>query len=308
VARSAAIAAELRRGAEPVVLIPHACGGDVIRAAGLAPVVTGFETLLDEARHCSAVLLDSYRIAAAEAAAVRAAGAAMAALDDTATAVLPADLVINGAPGAEDLPYDRAAPAEYLLGPRYFPLQERFRGWPARVIRQRVSCVLVTVGGEDVHRLLRPLMEAARNAFADAHVIGVCGQRGANASADENVRYAPSDYVELVRSSDVMICGGGQTLIEAAATGTPAAALVLGDDQRPQLRAVAKAGACIEAGAWNMSADRREEKLRSALSSLRDASHRARLSRNGRALIDDAGAARVAGAIIALAARREAQT
>jgi UDP-2,4-diacetamido-2,4,6-trideoxy-beta-L-altropyranose hydrolase len=304
--RSAAIAAELRSASDPIVMIPDPRGEDVVVAAGVRPVVARFEELIAEAMRFAAVLLDSYRLDRAQALSLRAAGVAVAAMDDTATTVLPADLVINGAPGAESLPYDRNAPMEYLLGSRYFPLQAQFRGWPQRVFRDAVSQVLVTVGGEDVHGLLRPLMRAARRAFDDARVVGVCGSPVLDAAAGEDIRFAPPDYVELVRSSDVMICGGGQTLIEAAATGTPAAALALGDDQRPQLRAVALAGACVDAGAWDMPDDVRERKLDAALWSLRDVSVRTRLSRKGRALVDDDGAARVARALVALAKRREA--
>jgi spore coat polysaccharide biosynthesis predicted glycosyltransferase SpsG len=306
VARSATIAAELRRSSDPVVMIPDARGENMIRAAGLAAVVTGFQTVVDEAARCDVVLLDSYRVDRAQTVAVRAAGAAVAVMDDTATDVLPADLIVNGAPGADRLPYDRVAAVEYLIGPRYFPLQHRFRGWPERVIAARVSRVLVTVGGEDVHGLLPGLMRVGRIAFADAQVIGVCGEPGRGAAAGEDIRYSPADYADLVRTADVMICGGGQTLVEAAATGMPAAALALGDDQRPQLGAVAGADACIDAGAWDMPADARERRLQSALSALGDVNIRKKLSRNGRALVDGAGAARIAEAMMALAKRREA--
>jgi len=308
VARSATIAAELCRHSEPVVMIPDRRGEDMIRAAGLAPVVTRFETVIERAAGCGVVLLDSYRLEAGDTAAIRAAGAAVAVMDDTATALLPADLIINGAPGADTLPYDRTGSVEYLLGPRYFPLRQQFCGWPERVIPERVSRVLVTVGGEDVHGLLRRLMRSARLAFTDAQIIGVCGEPAHDTDPGADIRYAPADYGDLVRSADVMLCGGGQTLVEAAATGTPAAALVLGEDQRPQLRAVASAGACLDAGAWNMPADVREQQLQSALTSIRDVTVRTLMSRRGRALVDHCGASRIAAAIAALASRREART
>jgi spore coat polysaccharide biosynthesis predicted glycosyltransferase SpsG len=176
------------------------------------------------------------------------------------------------------------------------------------VIPARVSRVLVTVGGEDVHGLLRRLMRSARLAFTDAQIIGVCGEPARDTDPVEDIRHAPVDYADLVRSADVMVCGGGQTLVEAAATGTPAAALVLGEDQRPQLRAVASAGACLDAGAWNMPPDAREQQLQSALTSIRDVTVRTLMSRRGRALVDHCGASRIAAAIAALASRREART
>jgi len=307
VARSTSIAAELLHKSDPLVVIPDPRGENMIRTAGLAVVVAPFQTMIDEAVRSDVVLLDSYRVTRTQSAAVRASGAAVAVMDDTATDVLPADLVVNGAPGADRLPYDRTAPAEYLIGPRYFPLRRAFRGWPQRVIEERVSRAIVTVGGEDVHGLLGPLMRSVRIAFPDVEVIGVCGEPAkGGAPAGEDIRSAPSDYAELVRSADVMICGAGQTLVEAAATGTPSVALALGEDQRPQLRAIAAAGACLDAGAWDMPWDVREHHLQSALSALHDVNVRRTLSRNGRSLVDGAGAARIADALIALAERREA--
>jgi UDP-2,4-diacetamido-2,4,6-trideoxy-beta-L-altropyranose hydrolase len=305
VARSCAIALELKRlGAEPAMVVPEARGADYVRTSGLQPIVSsGFAGFAGEAARPSAAVVDSYRLDAADVSALRARGIRVAALDDTATDVLPADLVINGAPGAERLPYERRPGVEYVLGPQYFPLRETFRSWPEKAITADVSRVLVTVGGEDVHNLLAGLMSACEAVFTGAVVTGVCGTRRAapDAQPAKTILYAPPDYVDLVRRADVVLCGAGQSLIEAAATGTPAAALLLGADQRPQLTAIAAAGACVEAGSWEMTPAEREGCVRLALERLRPAAARSEMSRRGRSLVDGGGAMRVAAEILRLA-------
>jgi spore coat polysaccharide biosynthesis predicted glycosyltransferase SpsG len=112
------------------------------------------------------------------------------------------------------------------------------------------------------------------------------------------VRHAPPDYADLVRGADVIVCGGGQSLIEAAAAGTPAAAIVLGDDQRPQRAAVIAAGAAVDGGDWRLAAAERDARLGDALELLRPRAARVCMSARGRALVDGAGAERIARGIL----------
>jgi spore coat polysaccharide biosynthesis predicted glycosyltransferase SpsG len=112
------------------------------------------------------------------------------------------------------------------------------------------------------------------------------------------VRHAPADYADLVRAADIIVCGGGQSLIEAAAAGTPAAAIVLGDDQRPQRAAVIAAGAAVDGGDWRLEPAERDARLGRALELLRPPEARERMSARGRALVDGAGAQRIAHGIL----------
>jgi spore coat polysaccharide biosynthesis predicted glycosyltransferase SpsG len=303
VARCSAIALELQAlGGHPAFTVPDSAGADYARTSGLYAVVAsaGFREFAARTPHGGAAVVDSYRVDAPMLAALRARGVRVAALDDTATSVPLVDLVINGAPGAERLGYPPRVGTEYLLGPRYFPLRSAFRAWPEKIIADRVARVLVTAGGEDVHDLLGLLMASASIVFGGARVVGVCATAPRSAVAGD-LRIAPRDYPELVRAADVIVCGGGQTLIEAIATGTPAAALLLGSDQHPQLSAITAAGAAVAAGSWDTDRGRLDRQLRTALEGLRDRAVRAELSRRGRSLIDGEGAARVAAAVLRLA-------
>jgi spore coat polysaccharide biosynthesis predicted glycosyltransferase SpsG len=299
------VAFELERlGVAVELLTPDPDGARAAKDAGV-PVAIADRLLAAAARGAGLAIVDSYRAGAFEVEELRRAGLYVAAFDDTADHVLPGDVVINGAPGAEEAPYDRRAGRRYLLGAAYFPLRRAFQAPPPRTIRDHVETVVVTLGGEDVHGLLGPCMRMAAGRHERARIIGIAGSPrdleapGLSVRQERcEVRHAPPDYADLVRAADVIVCGGGQTLVEAAAAGTPAVAIVLGDDQRPQRAAVIAAGAALDGGDWRLPPGERDARLRHALDLLGPADARARLSECGSALVDGRGAQRLAEGIL----------
>jgi UDP-N-acetylglucosamine:LPS N-acetylglucosamine transferase len=152
-------------------------------------------------------------------------------------------------------------------------------------------------------------MAVARDVCGEASVIGVSGSPGRAHPGEgdgADIRYAPPDYAELVRHADVVVCGAGQTLIETAATGTPAVAVLLGDDQRRQWAAVSAAGACAAAGSWEMAAAELDAGVREALMKLQPREVRLAMANRARHLVDGSGAARIAAEIVRLADARAA--
>jgi UDP-2,4-diacetamido-2,4,6-trideoxy-beta-L-altropyranose hydrolase len=310
IARCCAVAPELaRRGLDVQVVTPGADGARAARDAGVTVAVA--DRL---AAACPGggglAIVDSYRVTPAEIEGLRSHGTYVVAFDDTADHVLPADVVINAAPGADAVHYEQQPGRHYLLGAAYFPLRAAFRAAPVKTIRDVVEMVLVTVGGEDVHGLLEGFMTLAAAVCERARIVGVVGAALAATGGDRaaasrpsdrcEVKYGPADYADLVCEADVIVCGGGQSLIEAVAAGTPAAAVLLGDDQRPQRAAVIAAGAAVDGGDWRLAARERDARLRDALALLRPADRRAWLSARGRSLVDGLGAERIADAILRL--------
>ena len=248
------------------------------------------------------LLIDSYRLRPADYDAARRCAPVLVIFDDEGGDVPRCDVVVNGAPGAERHPYARVGGTEYLLGSPYFPLRAEFRGAPARVAPAAVQQVLVTTGGDDVRRL-RPLAgRAAREVYPEARltvIAGAASERELPEMPGCEVVVAPPDYPARLRQADVIVCGSGQTLLEAAASGTPAAALLLAPDQRHQHAAMIEAGGCVNAGAWDQPG--LEATLRAALEQLRAAPQRQALSDRARTLIDGRGAMRIADALVARA-------
>lgn len=69
----------------------------------------------------------------------------------------------------------------------------------------------------------------------------------------------------LILSSDLAIAGGGVTLYELAATGTPALAFCLAENQLRNIKGMAKVGALIDMGWGN---EWRGEKLHREINNL----------------------------------------
>jgi spore coat polysaccharide biosynthesis predicted glycosyltransferase SpsG len=107
---------------------------------------------------------------------------------------------------------------------------------------------------------------------------------------------------EMARAS-VAVVGGGVSLYEACALGTPAIGVPVVAAQRPTVAAFVARGAAKGSARGPVSARRVAEDCVSLLS---DAAMRRQFSRMGRKLIDGRGAFRAAAAVARLAAAGEA--
>ncbi len=279
------------------------------RGAGIRPE----HDLADTIRECrtirpGTVIVDSYAVGTAYLGGL-AETSPLVAIDDLADRELPVDLVVNGSAGAKRLVYRGAPHTRYLLGPSYVLLRPEFAEPPARVAAAGARRVLITLGGTDPDGL------AARLVRWTAKALGAVGQdvvvgpyfRGSDALEEEAragrgsvvLHQDPADMRRLMLAADLAICGGGQTTYELAATGTPAIAIRLADNQRLNLTALAEAGVLMEGGAAE-DADL-ESAVADAVSGLAaDPGRREEMSRRGRALVDGGGAARVARAVLKL--------
>jgi UDP-2,4-diacetamido-2,4,6-trideoxy-beta-L-altropyranose hydrolase len=224
------------------------------------------------------------------------------ALDDLAARALPVDLVVNGSAGADQLRYRGAATTQYLLGPRYILLRPEFGEWTGRATLERVRRVLVTTGGSDRYELAPRLAGWAVEALGAVDVDVVVGPMFAATPRTWPARvvlhHDPEDIRSLMRSADLALCAGGQTLYELAATGTPAVAVQVATNQSHNLAALAATGTVVVAG--DVRDPDVKTKLTTALTTLADdPRRRATMSERGRRAVDGQGGARIARAIAA---------
>jgi spore coat polysaccharide biosynthesis predicted glycosyltransferase SpsG len=233
------------------------------------------------------LMLDSYLLDPAETA--TAVGAdRLVLMHDRAGDVPQADLVV--APASPDQQTERK-----LTGLRYACLRPAFWELGARELRNEVSRVLVTTGGADPGGHLAELSRVALDALPRASV-GVV--RPARMTDDlpegaEEVRANP--LLEVLLDADIVVCGAGQTMLEAAATGTPCITLPLADNQREQAARLA------EAGAVRLVEPDDRQALAAALRELAASLElRRTMSSRGQKLVDGDGALRVAASIDAL--------
>jgi UDP-2,4-diacetamido-2,4,6-trideoxy-beta-L-altropyranose hydrolase len=217
----------------------------------------------------------------------------------------PAELVSSLAAQTRlALMHDRDVPAEAALvtstvgggaptgalrldGLRYACLRPSFWGVAERHAPEAVRRILIATGGGDPTGAAADLAEAARSGAPGAEVAVLRGPYATGELPDGVVEVRPApDLLGELLGSDLIITAGGQTLLEAAAAGTPAIAVVLAENQRSQAEAVAGGGAAVLADPGPAVA--------AAVSELAaDRDRRAALALSGQELIDGFGALRV---------------
>ena len=259
-----------------------------------------------EARVPDVVVVDSYAASSAFLASLRRL-AQVVAVDDLADRPLPVDVVVDGGAGTGRLPYERNPGTLFLLGPRYALLDARYAVAPSRAPAGDVSRVLICLGGGRHVKAIVAALGAVDRVFANCVVDVAVGPFGAGSAELDAAARAARNRVfirrgrfglqTLMLTADVAISGAGVTLHELAATATPAVAVCMADNQRPNFRAFDEGGAALAGGVAGDPV--LGAAIESALQRLAvNAALRASLGARGRELVDGEGATRVARAIL----------
>lgn len=198
--------------------------------------------------------------------------------------------------------------ARVLFGPAYIPLDPVYESSPPP-LEGRTDEVLLTLGGADQTGATLHILLALAGRRATV-VIGPAFRARPqirDAATAYGVRWveAPERLDELLRSHRLVLSSGGDTLYEAAASGTPAWVAWEDPHEEEQAQAFVEAGTARVLG-QGIALNRTVvlEAIETALSSatLLDA-----MARAGRALVDGHGAHRMAQAIMALDCTRDPQ-
>jgi UDP-2,4-diacetamido-2,4,6-trideoxy-beta-L-altropyranose hydrolase len=265
--------------------------------------------LLDRATalEAQAAVVDVYGLTVDEQAAIRAAGLRLTVIDDLARGKFVADVVLNQNADARAEAYAAASHTRLLLGPRYALLRPGFVGRPAAPPPAGRPRVLVTLGGADPDNVTLQLLRAADALDADFAldvVLGPVFAHGAAVAAAASVarhpvalHRDPVDLAGLMAGAAVALSAAGSTCWELAHLGVPAVLVVLAENQAGNAAGLAAAGFALSLGvAARLSAPVLREALAALLA---DPALRARMAAAGRRLVDGAGAARVAGEVLA---------
>jgi spore coat polysaccharide biosynthesis predicted glycosyltransferase SpsG len=227
------------------------------------------------------LVVDSYRLNPDEL--VRLAGSRpLVVLHDALERPPDVALVINVA--ADPTPDKR-----HLAGLDYAALRPDFWGLPEREIRGVVAQILVTTGSGTFGRFAGDLASEVAATVPDALVTLVRGPRAINeAPAEVETLESPDSLLQPLLSADLVVTTGGQTMLEAAATGAPCVALPIVENQRPQVERLARAEAVL-------MVDARGDHRAAAIDQLaRNGGARRALSTNAQQVVDGYGAHRVA--------------
>ncbi len=203
-------------------------------------------------------------------------------------------------PAAADVaiaPEDGSDPSGRVLGGlRFACLRRPFWDVGPRQARDSPQRVLITTGGGDLGGLGRRLSERLHERLPAIELELVWGPGfGGEPPQGVTVLERPASLLEPLLRADAVVCAGGQTMLEAAATGAPALVLEGAPNQRRQIARLAGSGAVLPA---------REEEVPAELERLLgSASLRGRLSSRAQEAVDGRGALRVATELAALVRR-----
>jgi len=284
VVRSVALAVSLQRVATVTVATPDEATGTFAMTAGLSwQKWTGQVPM-----RSNIVTLDSYTSSRSDEAAARTACDLLVRILDGEPTTTLADVVVDGAPGAESAyhgPRLRAA----LCGPRYALIPEVFR----TVRRDPDDRVVVSLGGNPSAEVLNVTTEALRS-IGRRNVHVVVGPYAGFVPASDVVVHrglTPRDVAQLLAHARLAVVGGGQSLLQAAASAVPSVAVVLSENQSRQVRALVRHGALVA------SAD--AESLPTVLATLAtDPRDLEAVGRRAAAIVDGRGCDRAAAGII----------
>ncbi len=186
-----------------------------------------------------------------------------------------------------------------LSGPRYAALTPSYWGLPPKATaRDPLRRVLVTTGGGGSSEIGAAIAEAVAIRLPDAEVTLVCGQQPPSRPVHGvQVVEAPASLFDQQLAADLVICGGGQTMLETAACGTPSLVLILAENQREQARRLASSGAVVLVERADA------ETVVAAIDGL-DAAARDELGRCAQRVVDGYGALRIAFHIDLLSRRQ----
>ncbi|HEY0838511.1 MAG TPA: UDP-2,4-diacetamido-2,4,6-trideoxy-beta-L-altropyranose hydrolase [Azospirillum sp.] len=298
---TAAIGARLTAAGMRHCRVPGPAGGDSDLRATCA---------LIDARRVEAVMLDGYHYGEPYRAGLKAAGRRVLAWDDLANpAALHADMVVNPAPQADRLPYQRIAPgATLLLGPAYAALRREIRlaaRRPRRSLEER-RAILLTFGGSDPLGLTGPCIERLAPMLPPGiRLVAVVGGSNPRVEAVVETVRRVAGCVEvhvdtpgmgaLMAEAGLAVSAGGGTTAELAALQVPTLLAVVADNQAPAAGDAAARGWCEALDA--RTGDPAGDIAARAVSLWRDVPRRRTMSDRAAGLLDGEGGLRIARAL-----------
>jgi UDP-2,4-diacetamido-2,4,6-trideoxy-beta-L-altropyranose hydrolase len=177
-----------------------------------------------------------------------------------------------------------------LSGLAFAALRVPFWGLPVRTPGDRVQRILVTTGGGRLGEVGCELARAVVESIPGVRVALVKGPHATfTVPAGVESVDAPPSLLEPLLAADLVISAAGQTMLEAAACGTPCIALSLVDNQQAQARRLAEIGAV-----WLVDPPTKPAVVAAARELVSDVDARSALSREGQLAVDGYGALRVA--------------
>jgi UDP-2,4-diacetamido-2,4,6-trideoxy-beta-L-altropyranose hydrolase len=239
--------------------------------------------------------------------------ATVAAIDDALPRRHECDLLIDATPGRTAGDWDGRVPAdcEMLLGPQFALVGKSFRKLrPAALDRRKVASarsLLVNLGGVDPSGLTVPIVEgiaiAQKGKPLSVEIVLGASENALRPAVERIVTDAGldawivgtvADMADPMTRADLAIGAAGSSSWERCCLGLPSVVVIAADNQRPNAKALADAGAAVVVESVTACAV-----AEALVPLLDDADRLAAMSRAAAAMCDGGGIERSADRILA---------
>jgi spore coat polysaccharide biosynthesis predicted glycosyltransferase SpsG len=238
-------------------------------------------------------------------------------IDDTNRIEYPQGILINGGFGWKDLNYKKCTGLDYLVGPEYIFLRKEFWNVPLKTTKETIDSVMITLGGTEIGGILGEIVCHLGRIFPNFCKHIVLGPQSTdlinyfkklNLGSTTRIEIAPNaeKIKHIMSKCDVLISGGGQTVLEALAMGLPSIIIGVADNQLHSIKMLENTKVIKYAG--TISDQDLLNKLSSQLEDLNDKTLRRQMSVLGQKLVDGKGARRIVNKLIAKALHDYVQT
>lgn len=303
-----------KQGAKCVFLVAQEKAGAFVREKGFVCEVlhTDFAKMETEFPHIEATvnkykpnlwLVDSYQVTDKYILELQK-SCPVFVLDDMGERTLNADGIINYNIYGDKLRYTKAEKMKCLLGAKYAPVREEFSEVPY-VVREKVSNVLITMGGSDkldiTGALCKSLLEGLPK---EIDITLICGRFNPHLQellllqeAEERVHVLVdvTDMWNRLAMADVVVSAAGSTMYELSTMGVPTVCCYYVENQRRLAEGFAEKVGLCNAGDYSRDPGVVLQKMEAAVCELvDDGEQRRKLSRRMQDVTDGQGAARIA--------------
>ena len=227
-------------------------------------------------------------------------------MDDLGRMNLPVSGLINYNIYGQYMAYEQqySPQTELILGPEYAPIKPEFLA-VSYDVRERVTDILVTMGGSDALNIAGTLGEALLETLPqDVNITVICGRFSPHLDKVKKLELSDSRFCVLtdvtdmwnqMAKSDLAIAAAGSTMYELCTIGVPAICCYYVENQRRMAECFGKETSMLNAGDYSKEPDEVLELILQEVSSLiKDYELRKRLSAEMKALLDGKGAKRIA--------------
>jgi UDP-2,4-diacetamido-2,4,6-trideoxy-beta-L-altropyranose hydrolase len=214
-------------------------------------------------KECTAVILDSLTISQNDVSILCESDLKLLAIDDYLRSCYQNSIILDWTVNVENTNKHahNSSNNSLLLGAEYAVVREAFLN---NVISQCADfkCILITMGGSDIHNLSVPLIKSISQAYPDSFLNIISGPFSLN--KDEVMRLQ-SDKIDvhsslnaeqmsdLMKQSDLAISAGGQTLYELASLAIPTIAIQVIDNQNEDIEGWLNKGLLYKVYPWDES-------------------------------------------------------